>query len=818
MELFGKFIIFEHFQPTYVILEIIPPRDTKQSPLATEQFLTTLHSLGKQRSFIDRLLFKKKLYALEVVSMKEKGIRFLVRATRDDIPVIKKNLLSFLPGVKLNHIKDYLPVKNETTYTKLVSLTLKRHFIFSLQEQKHLSQHDPIAYITGQMTKLAEHELVAMQYVLTPTAKDGSKNPLSLSVIVNFIINCFLFVLFTPFTLISSIFFDTKGDIFPSWIFNTQKKKDKKEVVEKLTKDLFEVTIRLYVMQNTKSVLKSRLKGLITSFAAFRNDKQELQIKKQLPFLYNIYRKFYLFQFKNRLLALSQNPILSVSELAGLFHFPYSPTTQTEDLVRSNSKQLAAPLSLKQNKKLDVVFANNHYAETITSIGLTQDERRRHMYVIGATGTGKTTLLATMIREDIKNGKGVCVIDPHGNLIEQILPFIPELRIKDTILFDPDDTEFPIGLNLLALPKNVTERELQRQKEFITSNLISIIMKLYPPRYTGPRMEYILRNVTLTALETEAPTLFTIQRLLVDNAYRKQVIVSLKNPILKLFWTKEFQHMGSYQKAEAVSPITNKIGKFITSSLSANILGQKESKLDFSDIIDHQKILLCDLSKGKIGEDFSSMFGVLITAGIQLAALKRVRMPENKRKDFYLYIDEFQNFANPSFAQVLSEARKYRLNAILAHQTIAQIEDKNLVKVILANTGSIIAFRTGSPMDEEFILPFFAPLVEKGEIANLPLFNFYMKVNSHEPQNAFSGETMYQSVSDDKIIFEAIKDYTRSHYALPREKIEEILEELSFVPKKPETDAKQKMKREVKIKAPMEELSKNFLSTRGQEK
>ncbi len=484
---------------------------------------------------------------------------------------------------------------------------------------------------------------------------------------------------------------------------------------------------------------------------------------------------------KYRLPALTQNSRLSISEVASLFHFPYTPTVQTEDLVNSKSKRLPSPLSLKQtNRKIGSYFAQNIFADTITQIGLTQEERRRHIYILGATGMGKTTLLATMVRNDIKNGKGVCVIDPHGNLIEQIVSEIPKNRMKDTILFDPDDTDFPIGLNLLALPKSVTDKELQRQKEFITSNLISIIMKLYPPRFTGPRMEYILRNTTLTALETENPTLFTIQKLLVDNTYRKHVVAKLKNPALILFWTKEFAQMGSYQKSEAVAPITNKIGKFITSSLSANILGQKESKLDFSDIMDNGKILLCDLSKGKIGEDFSNMFGALITAGVQLAALKRARLPENKRSDFYLYIDEFQNFANSSFAQIMSEARKYRLNAILAHQTIAQIEDHNLVKVILANTGSIICFRTGSPLDEEFILPFFAPQVERGEISNLAPYNFYMKINNDTPQDSFSGETIYTPNIVNESVINRIKSLSRKKYAMAKLQVEQEIQQDFF--------------------------------------
>lgn len=775
-----KFTLFYlNIRSEYSLLEIIPPHSIKQSPLATEQFLTTLHALGKQRNFVERLFGKKKLIALEIVSSKEHGIRYLMHITTDDIAIIKKHILAFLPGVTVNLIDDYL-LTSVNRHWRTVSMRLSKQFSLPLQEQKHLAQHDPIAYITGQMTKLDMDEQVVVQFILTPA--NYTNLPWSASKIIHLGFTSILFLLFTPLTFLGWLIFQDKKEAFPLWLFKT-KAQGKKAVEDKVNKELFETTIRLYVAQHKKKTVSVRLNGLLSAFASFRNENhQELSVKRLLLIeKLLMFKRFYYLQMKHRLLSLTQNPLLSVSEVASLFHFPYAPTTQTEDLVHTKSKKLPAPLSLKQkNRKLDSIFAQNIFAETKTSIGLLLEERRRHVYILGATGMGKTALLATMIRKDIANGKGVCVIDPHGNLIEQIVSEIPKVRLKDTILFDPDDTDFPIGLNLLALPKNVTDKELQRQKEFITSNLISIIMKLYPPRFTGPRMEYILRNTTLTALETENPTLFTIQKLLVDNTYRKHVVAKLKNPALILFWTKEFAQMGSYQKSEAVAPITNKIGKFITSSLSANILGQKESKLDFSDVLDNGKILLCDLSKGKIGEDFSNMFGALITAGVQLAALKRARIREDKRRDFYLYIDEFQNFANSSFAQIMSEARKYRLNAILAHQTIAQIEDHNLVKVILANTGSIICFRTGSPLDEEFILPFFAPQVEKGEISNLAPYNFYMKINNDTPQDSFSGETIYTPHSINDSVIERIKSLSRKNYAMTKEQIEQEIQQDFF--------------------------------------
>ena len=398
-------------------------------------------------------------------------------------------------------------------------------------------------------------------------------------------------------------------------------------------------------------------------------------------------------------------------------------------------------------------------------IGLNEEERRRHIYILGATGTGKSTLLLSMVNHDIQNDKGLCVIDPHGDLIEKVLPNIPSERIKDVIYFNPDDIAYPIGLNLLELTPGLSEDDSLREKEFITESIISLFHKLYPEKYSGPRMEYILRNTIYTAFTTENPTLFTIYKILINTAFRKSVVSKLKDENLLEFWKYEFSKAGDYQKVSMISPITNKIGRFLFSPTAKRILEQEKSSINFDKIMDEGKILLCNLSKGKLGEDTSEVFGILIMTKIQLAALKRARAEFKDRKDFYLYVDEFQNFATPSFAQILSEARKYRLNAILAHQTTSQLEDKALVNITLANTGTIICFRTANPEDEKLILPQFSPAIQQGEIANLPSFNFYIKINALKPETPFSGETIPgEDVVNKEKVTEIIKS-SRGNYA-----------------------------------------------------
>ena len=546
-----------------------------------------------------------------------------------------------------------------------------------------------------------------------------------------------------------------------------------KEIGGKISQPLFEVMVRLVFVSPDKASIKSRLKGLRSSLDTFSTPYQKLKIRQ--PFLsvfgLKIVDRYMHLKLKKRLLSFSGNPILSISELSSLYHLPYTTTTKTEDLVQNKSPKLPSPLSFKRaDNQFDITFAHNTYGETTTDIGLTLEERRRHIYMIGATGTGKTTLLLKMIYEDILNGKGLAILDPHGDLTDRLLGVIPKERIDDVVYFNPYDMTYPIGLNVLEMPTNLLESDIYREKDLVVSSLISIFHKLYPARYSGPRMEHVLRNTVLTALETENPTLFTVYKLLTNSSYRKSITGKLTDPLLKDFWKHEFAKMGSYQQSDLISPITNKLGRFLTTMMTRNILIQEKSKLDFEDIMNNKKILICDLSKGKIGEDTSSFLGSLIIAKIQLAALKRVHISHEKRTDFFLYIDEFQNFATMTFAQILSEARKYRLNTILAHQTISQIEDKDLLKVILANTGTVISFRTSNPSDESIILPLFAPQVEKNGISNLPSYNFYIKVNALSPQDAFTGTTDDFATRENDSIRNAVIEYSRKTYGMKIEK------------------------------------------------
>jgi hypothetical protein len=774
------------------LFEVSPPTSTEQSSFTTTQLFTSVHGLLRQRSWLLRLFDVTKSYSFEIASTKEKGIRYILRLSTEDAQIIKKNLIAYLPGIQVKETNDYL--ENTSDLGHVIDIGLTNHFAFPLKKQDNLAEYDPIAYITGTMTKLSEDEMVAVQMVVSPVSRStahligrlrslflGKRDVLSelrgsnvAGSILLSLVNIALQILLFPLGL--AIWIITGGREGPILSINSLKAQlpdsTYKDIVEtqikqKIDQQLFTVSLRYLTVTSSYSSRSRIEKGFIAALSPFTNaGYQNLRPKRYLRI--KVINNLLLWFYGRRLFGFMGNLILSTSELSDLYHFPYTSITKTENLSKLHSKELPAPLSLKQKSELDIYFANNTYGGTTTRIGLTADERRRHVYILGATGTGKSTMLLSMIEQDIKNNKGLSVIDPHGDLIDQIISVIPKERIQDVVYFNPDDIGYPMGINLLELTPGLNEEDAIREKEFIAESIISVFNKIYTDKYSGPRMEYILRNTIHTAFTIPEASLFTVYKLLINTSYRKSVVRNLKDENLLDFWKYEFAKAGDYQKVKMISPITNKIGRFLFSPTAKRILEQGKSTINFDTIMNEGKILLCNLAKGKIGEDNSSVFGVLIMAKIQLAALKRARMKPEERKDFYLYVDEFQNFATPAFAQILSEARKYKLNAILAHQTTSQLEDISLVNITLANTGTVICFRTANPEDERMILPQFRPYIEQGEIASLPSYHFYMRLGALNPEEPFSGVTVpvhieYSQNRVDEVIDSSRNLYTKKY-------------------------------------------------------
>ncbi len=425
------------------------------------------------------------------------------------------------------------------------------------------------------------------------------------------------------------------------------------------------------------------------------------------------------------------------------------------------------------------VFAETNYRDKKRRFGIKTDDRRRHMYLIGKTGMGKSTMLENMIINDIRNGRGVAVVDPHGDLVEKVIDFIPSSRINDVINFNPADMDFPIAFNPL-------ESIDPRYKHLICSGLIGVFKKLWAESW-GPRLEYLLRNALLALLDNQGTTLLGIMRILVDKNYRKKIISNIEDPVVRAFWVEEYSKYPDKFQVEAISPIQNKVGQFLSNFLIRNIVGQVKSSFDMRTIMDGKKILLMNLSKGRIGEDTSSLLGAMMITKIQLAAMDRIDIPEEERQDFYLYVDEFQNFATESFATILSEARKYRLNLVMAHQYIEQLNDV-VRPAVFGNVGTMVVFRVGAADAEELVKEFTPKFLEE-DLVNIPKWECYMKLMVDGiATDPFSASGLPPFSKDEKTNNkEKIIKLSRERYAEKREIVEERITRWSGVGK---SDAK----------------------------
>ncbi len=419
------------------------------------------------------------------------------------------------------------------------------------------------------------------------------------------------------------------------------------------------------------------------------------------------------------------------------------------------------------NNEQVTTFAKTNHRNSDVKFGIKTDDRRRHMYFIGKTGMGKSTVLENMVIQDIQNGKGVCVVDPHGDLVEKVIDFIPPNRINDVVYFNPADLNYPIAFNIL-------EHVSIEQRHLVVSGLLGVFKKIWADSW-GPRLEYVLHNAISALMEYPDSTLLGIMKMLTNKSFRNKVIDKVTDPVVKSFWVDEYSKYPDRFQAEAIAPIQNKVGRFLSSALIRNILGQVKSSFDVRDIMDNGKILLLNLSKGRVGEDNSALLGAMMITKMQLAAMSRVDTPESERKDFYLYVDEFQNFATESFANILSEARKYRLNLIIAHQYIEQITDENVRAAIFGNVGTLVIFRIGAA-DAEFLEKEFFPTFTPEDLVNLSKFQVYLKLMiDGVTSEAFSANTLppVEVPSTEVGLKDKIIDVSRERYAKPREIVED---------------------------------------------
>lgn len=416
-------------------------------------------------------------------------------------------------------------------------------------------------------------------------------------------------------------------------------------------------------------------------------------------------------------------------------------------------------------------FARENFRGRGRIFGIKQADRRQHMHVIGKSGTGKTTLLKNLVLQDIENGKGVAVVDPHGEFVEEVLASIPSHRLKDVVYFNPGDLDNPIGFNILELtnPKN---------KHLIEQGLMGIFKKIWAGVWSA-RMEYIMSNCVLALVDTPGETMMGISRILVDKEYRDRIVKNIGDPVVRAFWTVEYENWTERFRNEAIAPIQNKVGQFLSAPLVRNIIGQAKSTMNISDIMNSKKIFLVNVSKGRVGEENSALLGAMIITKIQLAAMERIDILESEREDFYLYVDEFQNFATDAFASILSEARKYRLNLIVAHQYIGQlVADQNTTvrDAIFGNVGTQILFRVGAP-DATFLEQEYAPEFDIEDMVSLPNQEIYLKLLINGvTSRPFSAHTLAPiKVDVAPGTQEQVIKQTREHYTRP---VEEVLADI----------------------------------------
>lgn len=731
-------------------------KDVKQEINLSEQLISSLAAL-------------KKPFIFEVaVPYVGEEIHFYAAVPASLGDVLARQIQSIWSEAEVKPVDDY-NIFNSTGETAIALIKQKERFILPVRTYQEM-EADTFLPILGGLAKVNEvGEGAAIQLIINPAPqykkeifsalrvlkkgwklKDILKRPLSFS--------------------LSDFSEAIRGE-------KKEEKAESEKVIDdlaikalelKLNKPLFEVNIRMAASAPSRLQAETLLEGLVGGFSQFgapgRNELKAVKRRNPADLIY---------RFSFRQFAKDEAVILNSEELASIFHFP---TSQTEipKIKYLKTREAPPPANISRD---GVLIGWSSFRGESREIRIADEDRRRHLYLIGQTGTGKSNLIANMAGEDIRRGKGVAVIDPHGDLVEHILGLVPPARSEDVIYFDPGDLNRPIGLNMLEYDFNRPE-----EKTFIVNEFIGIFDKLYDLKQTGgPMFEQYMRNALFLMMEdaiNEPATLMEVPRLFSDAEFRRRKLARIHNPVVIDFWEKEASKAGGEASLANITPyITSKFNNFTANDYLRPIIGQIKSAFDFRRVMDESKILLVNLSKGRIGDINAGLLGMIFVGKLLKAALSRVDIDQEKRRDFYLYIDEFQNFTTDSIAVILAEARKYRLNLILAHQFIAQLTEK-IRDAVFGNVGSIVAFRVGAG-DAEFLVKQFEPVFKEQDLINLDNFNAYVKLLVRgETTKPFNIKTL-PAERGDSVLITKLKEMSRLRYGQPRELIEsEILQRL----------------------------------------
>lgn len=692
-------------------LQIRNPKEDETGPEAAAQIFSSLLS-GKD-SLFKRLYKKIDNYSFEIF-LTGQSIYYYVTVPETRESLLQSLIQASYPASAINRTSDPLDIVLKNNYVSTGTLTLQHAYTLPLKTYAEFGEIDPLSSIVGLLSKQGPWYRMCIQILVT-----------------------------TPS-------FGWQGDALSS---RTKEKKDPVtgEIKEEKTDDnasymarkvMFQggrVAIRLIATSKDEThdpkILLQNVAGAYGSLALGEGNKLGLKIK-------NFHKDDFIKKIRTRSFSWLEHrkQILNAQELATLWHPPGHMLSGIKNISWGKTlsgeppENLPTTDNIQEKDKKDInFFGKAEYKNKDSIFGIKTVDRRKHVYIIGKTGAGKSTLIANMAIDDIRRDRGIGIIDPHGDLSDAILEYIPKRRINDVVYLEPFDTKRPFALNVLEI-KSKTHRDL------VASGIVSIFYKLYGDSW-GPRLEYILRNTILTLLEIPNSTLADALPLLADEKFRKKNLQYVQDPVLHNFWTREFDKMTDRLRVEAISPIQNKIGQFVSSKMIRNIIGHPKSTIDLEEIMNSGKILILNLSQGKLGEDNAALLGAMIITQMQLAAMNRSFQKESDRRDFFMYVDEFQNFATSSFIKILSEARKYRLALTLANQYIEQI-DEDVMTAIFGNVGTLISFVVGA-RDADFLTKEFSELYTPSDLVSLGKYETVLKMSIDEMTSApFPAKTL----------------------------------------------------------------------------
>lgn len=738
------------------------PKDFKELIASMDQLIASLAGLHTESIWAE-LTGAHESISLEIVA--EAGlISFYIVCSKQRASEVEKLVNSFYPNAQIEKVPGHNIFSVGKGEISAAALDFNKRYIFPIKTYRSLDA-DPLNSITNVFSKMGEGQAAAIQILIRPLSERWRVGPAIAAkhvlegkthyIYSSWYLRAFQNIMDSVSSGLSNASagkgqYSTGGEQNKSWRLTPVQEDLMKAFNEKAAKPGFEVMIRVVCVGQDQATADLHRNNILSAFAQF-NAPAWNGFKPVLP------------QDKNRLVRdyitrhFEHDPQLKLNseEIASIFHMP-NQFTDTPNIRWLLSKTLPPPVNLPSE---GVVVGESIYRSEQKMVRLKDDDRRRHIFMLGKTGTGKTTLFENMIDQDIREGRGVCFVDPLGDAIESILQKIPKERAEDVILFDPSDTNRPVGLNLL-------EWHTPEEKDFLIAEWIEIFYKLYDPNRTGivgPQFEHWGRNAALTVMSLpEGGSIIDIPRLFTDDAFRDKAVSYVKDPIVKAFWEQQLAKTADFHKSEMFNYFISKFGRFMTNDLMRNIIGQTKSGFNIRQIMDEGKILLVNLAKGKAGEMNSNLLGLILVTKIQTAAFSRADTPEENRKDFFLYVDEFQNFTTDSFATILSEARKYRLSLNVTNQFIAQLPEK-IRDAVIGNAGTMICYRIGAA-DAEFMTKEF-PGVSIDDMVNLDRFTAYVKMLIDlKPSKPFSMRGIKSPIPKNEKLGEAIRQLSRLKY------------------------------------------------------